>query len=303
MENKELTVIDIQSVAKSVVASGLFRAMRSEQSAFVLMLLSQAEGLHPIQAVRRYDIVDGKPAKKSDAMLADFMAAGGKVKWIACTDEECTAEFSAPGLSAPFSISWTIGMAKKAGLATKQNWTQYPRAMLRARVTSEGIRMAMPGVVAGIYTPEEVADFDDKPPAQPVRPVIDVTAESVPMDVAKAAESPAAEKAPVAEGEKDRLPSTAKQRIALIDRLKRAGIAEKKQALEWIRKHCGRDVASTAGLWADEAERLIADAGDMAAAVTRAELDASRASNPMPDWANESPPFEPREGREPGEDG
>jgi hypothetical protein len=35
--------------------------------------------------------------------------------------------------------------------------------MLRARVISEGIRTVFPGVAVGVYTPEEVADFDVKP--------------------------------------------------------------------------------------------------------------------------------------------
>jgi hypothetical protein len=67
--------------------------------------------------------------------------------------------------------------AKRAGVAGKQNWQRYPRQMLRARVVSEGVRAAMPGVVLGLYTPEEVQDFDARPaPAAPPAPVIDVEA-------------------------------------------------------------------------------------------------------------------------------
>jgi len=53
--------------------------------------------------------------------------------------------------------------AKAAGLTGKQTWKQYPRAMLRSRVISEGIRTVYPGVAVGIYTPEEVGDFDAAP--------------------------------------------------------------------------------------------------------------------------------------------
>jgi hypothetical protein len=65
--------------------------------------------------------------------------------------------------------------AKRAGLATKDVWKQYPRAMLRARVVSEGIRTIFPGVLGGLYTPEEVQDFDTKPPkvTPPVEKVIE----------------------------------------------------------------------------------------------------------------------------------
>ena len=60
-------------------------------------------------------------------------------------------------------IEWTMDRAKAAGLTGKQTWKQYPRQMLRARVISEGIRTVYPGVAVGVYTPEEVGDFDAAP--------------------------------------------------------------------------------------------------------------------------------------------
>lgn len=49
--------------------------------------------------------------------------------------------------------------AKSIGIANKDNWRNYPRAMLRARCISEGIRSVYPGCVVGTYTPDEVEDF------------------------------------------------------------------------------------------------------------------------------------------------
>lgn len=43
---------------------------------------------------------------------------------------------------------------------------KFPRAMLSARVVSEGCRAVYPAVVCGLYTPEEVQDFDDQPKAK-----------------------------------------------------------------------------------------------------------------------------------------
>jgi len=60
-----------------------------------------------------------------------------------------------------------MARAKSAGFAGKDNWRKFPRAMLRSRVVSEGIRTVFPGVVVGVYTPEEVADFDDRPTPKP----------------------------------------------------------------------------------------------------------------------------------------
>jgi hypothetical protein len=155
-------VDQIERMAISVAKSGLFGVKNPDQ-AMALMLIAQAEGLHPAIAARDYHIIQGRPALKADAMLARFQSAGGKVKWISMTDQRVAGEFShAQGGSV--EIEWTIEMAKRAGLTKNPTWNQYPRAMLRARCISEGIRTVFPGVVVGTYTPEEVQDMD--PPQQ-----------------------------------------------------------------------------------------------------------------------------------------
>ncbi len=161
---------DIQQAAIMVVKSGLFPAVKSEAAAMTLMMLCQAEDLHPIKALQRYDIIQGRVAMKTDAMLGEFQKRGGKVKWINHSDIECSAEFFSPGVIDSLVITWTFDQAKKAGLTGKDVWGKYPRQMLKARVISEGIRMTMPEIIAGIYTPEEVQDFDTQksPPKEKI---------------------------------------------------------------------------------------------------------------------------------------
>lgn len=158
-------VDQIERMAIAVSKSGLFGAKTPEQ-AMALMLIAQAEGLHPAIAARDYHIIQGRPALKADAMLARFQAAGGRVKWLEMTDVHCEGEFSHPAGGA-VTIEWTIDMAKRAGLTKNPTWTQYPRQMLRARCVSEGIRSVFPGVVVGTYTPEEVEDMPAAPPPPP----------------------------------------------------------------------------------------------------------------------------------------
>ena len=149
---------EIMQAAQVIAKSRLFGMQTPEQAA-ALMMLAQAEGLHPMIAARDYHIIKGRPSLKADAMLARFQAAGGHVKWLIYTAEEVRAEFTHPSAGTVI-ISWTMAQAKAAGLAGKDNWRMYPRAMLRARVISEGVRTVFPGVVVGVYTPEEVSDFD-----------------------------------------------------------------------------------------------------------------------------------------------
>jgi hypothetical protein len=159
------SVSDIKEMARAVAQSRLFGL--DESQAITLMLLAQAKGIHPIQAVERYHVIQGRPAMKADAMLADFFASGGTVDWGQHDHQKCEGTFTAPGVKSPVPIAWTIEDAKKADLLKNPMWAKYTRQMLRARVISEGIRMTMPGIIAGIYTPEEVADFepDDRRPA------------------------------------------------------------------------------------------------------------------------------------------
>jgi hypothetical protein len=156
-----ITVNDIQTMAVAVVKSQLF-GMKTVEQATALMLIAQAEGYHPALAARDYHIIQGRPTLKAETMMARFQQQGGKVDWKTLTDEEVTATFSHPsGGSA--TITWTFDQAKRAGLTGKDNWKNYPRAMLRARVVSEGIRTVFPGVVLGVYTPEEVQDIPPTP--------------------------------------------------------------------------------------------------------------------------------------------
>ena len=180
-------VDQIQTMANAVAKSGLFGVKTPEQ-AMALMLIAQAEGNHPAIAARDYHVIQGRPALKADAMLARFQQAGGKVNWDTYTDTEVKATFSHPS-GGSITLSWTIDQARKIGIAGKDNWKNYPRAMLRARVISEGIRTVYPGCVVGVYTPEEVQDFDTKPrvekdvtPVAPVDPMADLKSDIINVD-------------------------------------------------------------------------------------------------------------------------
>jgi RecT family len=150
---------EMDQMAGAIAASGLF-GMRDKNSVLALMAVAQAEGLHPATAARDFHIIQGRPALKADAMLARFQNAGGKVDWEVYTDEKVTGVFSHPN-GGSLAVTWTIEQANKIGLVKPgSGWQKFPRAMLRSRCISEGIRSVFPGSVTGFYSPEEVADFE-----------------------------------------------------------------------------------------------------------------------------------------------
>jgi hypothetical protein len=175
---------DLEKMAQVVVGSKLFGVETVEQ-AMTLMLLCQAENVHPMIALRDYHIVEGKPALKADAMLARFQAGGGKVEWEVYTDTKVSAYFSHPASPKPVLIEWSLESAakvqvynrKKGGweaMTNKHTWKSYPRQMLKARVISEGVRATNPGVAVGIYTVEETQDFTEPRTEKNITPSADV---------------------------------------------------------------------------------------------------------------------------------
>ena len=155
---------DIERAGNYIAKSGLFGVKTPEQ-AIALMLVAQAEGRNPFEAARDYHIIQGRPALKADSILARFQQAGGSVRWIELSDTKAVAEFSHPQ-GGKVTIDWDLDRAKRAGLLGKENWRNYPRQMLRARVISEGVRTIYPGVCVGTYTVEEVQDMAPEKPAE-----------------------------------------------------------------------------------------------------------------------------------------
>ena len=165
--NNLVPIGDIQTMAEVAAKSKMF-GFKSTEEAMAIMLLCQAENLHPAIAMRDFHVIQGRPALKADAMLARFQQAGGAVKWEVYTDEQVTGIFSHPQ-GGTLEVSWLLSKAKLIGIANKDNWKNYPRAMLRARCISEGIRAVYPGCVVGVYTPEETENFS--PPRQDQAPL------------------------------------------------------------------------------------------------------------------------------------
>lgn len=158
----ELTVQDLSNLSVAFAKSGLF-GYKNSSEAFALMAIAQANGLHPAKAAERYHIIQGRPAMKADAMLSAFQEAGGKVRWVKRTDTECVLHLEHPQ-GGELDVKWTMERASKAGLTGKSTWKQFPAQMLSARCVSEGVRALFPACLSGMYTPEEVQDFDAKAP-------------------------------------------------------------------------------------------------------------------------------------------
>lgn len=158
--NALIPLDQMQTMAAAVAKSNLFGAKTPEQ-ALTIMLIAQAEGRHPMSAAKDYDIINGKPAKKAEAMLRDFLASGGKVEWHKLTDDGAEATFSHPQ-GGTVRIDWNKARMEKAQISNAAMYSKYPRAMYRSRCVSEGVRTVCPSATGGLYVPEEVRAITEK---------------------------------------------------------------------------------------------------------------------------------------------
>lgn len=186
MSNELIPYNDIVQMANVMVESNMF-GFKTPAQAIAIMLIAQAEGMHPAIAARDYHVIEGKPSLKADAMLARFQKAGGVIKWTHYSDTKCAAIFSHPiQCPQPIVVEWDIERAKTAEvykLKTSKGftgmWVKYPRQMLKSRVISEGVRATLASATNSMYTPEEVIDMVEGNGAIP----IDCKVESVNLPI------------------------------------------------------------------------------------------------------------------------
>jgi hypothetical protein len=169
---QQYTLTELEKLAWSVANSGMF-GIKTQEQAMVLMAIAQAEGRPAALAARDYDIIQGRPAKKAEALLRDFLQAGGRVEWHTLSDELADATFSHES-GGSVRITWDLARASKAGLTAKDNWKKYPRQMLRSRCVAEGARTVCPIATSGMPITEELRD---EMPAEK-----DITPEPMPLE-------------------------------------------------------------------------------------------------------------------------
>ena len=146
--------------AEILVRSGLLPVeIKTAAAAVAVMLTGRELGLGPMQSLRSIYIVKGKPSLSAQLMAALILRDGHAYKIIESTNSRCEIAFVRRG-GQTYVHEFTVEDAKRAGLSQSQTWQAYTKAMLWSRCMSAGARAAMPDVLAGMYTPEELADPD-----------------------------------------------------------------------------------------------------------------------------------------------
>jgi hypothetical protein len=162
------TMNDMEQLGEALAKSGMFGVTNASQG-MVLAATCHCRGIDPLQFIQTYHIIEGRPAMRADAMLAKFQERGGSYKVIEMSAKRAAGRFVCRENDLEMELTMEQALAaewpkdNKGGI--KKNWRCTPDAMLWSRLVSKAVRLLDPGVCAGVYTPEEVADFDRTEPA------------------------------------------------------------------------------------------------------------------------------------------
>ena len=163
----------IEKLGKWIAMSKMFGCDSLDQGC-VIAADCFLTGMTLLEYQRRNKIVNGKPFKQYDAMLAEFHERGGKSKILKSTSEEASVEFSYDGKTQTVTLTWqelqkepipylgkeseiitAIEEGKPLKLKPKYATPRSRQTMLIARLVSASIRVICPEVNYGTYTEEE----------------------------------------------------------------------------------------------------------------------------------------------------
>lgn len=149
----------INQLGECIAKSGFAGCEKVEQGV-IIAFTCLAERITPLEFTRTYDIIQGRPTKKAAVMLAEFRERmGGDFDWIDDGEDgkKATLKLIHKGKEKK-PVSFTFEEATKKGLTGKSNWKIHLPEMLRARAITKALRMHVPEIAAGIYSPDEVGD-------------------------------------------------------------------------------------------------------------------------------------------------
>jgi 5'-3' exonuclease len=153
-------------LAEDLFKSRMFSAYGTPHGVLSTVLVGRELGLPAMAALRSIHNIDGRHTL-SAALMAALVLKSGMAEYfepISFSEKEATFETKRKGARNPVRVTHTIEMARAAWPKTEDKWLlsgwgKNPTDMLVARAQSRLARLVYPDLLAGLYTPEELADM------------------------------------------------------------------------------------------------------------------------------------------------
>jgi hypothetical protein len=218
-----MTFTEMLSMGDHLVRTGFLpKHVRNGAQAAAIMLAGRELGMTPMRSFRSLQMVEGKITESADSQLGRFKVAGGRARFNVLTEEQAELWLRHPNGDEHVE-RFTMEDADRAYLTrpsqngAPSNYKKHPKAMLRSRCITAGLKSLGWDGAVDVYDPEELdgvlegtpqfgAESAGEEMGHPSQPVAGSMSGPIATQAAGSAVDPEAE------------PATEKQR-ALLDRL------------------------------------------------------------------------------------
>jgi hypothetical protein len=125
-------------------------------------------GMQPMRAIRSLAMVKGKVVESADSQLARFKAAGGRSQFEVLDESKAVLHLVHPN-GDKHTETFSLEDAKRAGLSSNSNYSKFPKAMLRSRAITAGLKSIGWEGAVGAYDPDELRSDEFPEPTSAVR--------------------------------------------------------------------------------------------------------------------------------------
>jgi hypothetical protein len=156
-ESQQLTVLTNEQLQYISTTEFVPPGLRGNLPAILACVATgRALGIADMTALRSIHIIDGKATFSAELMVMLARQRGHSIQG-SVTEGAANVVGKRADNGDTMTVEWTLAMAERAGLLSKQNWRKYPEAMLWARAVSQLCRELFPDCFAGAtYTLEEL---------------------------------------------------------------------------------------------------------------------------------------------------
>lgn len=178
----------IFKLAEQIVPTGFLpEHIKTPGQAVAIILAGRELGIGPMLALRSIWMLRGKIELSADLQLSLFKRDGGQSKFLTLNEQEAKLWFKHPN-GDEHTESFTMQDAARAGL-TDYNWKKWPKAMLRSRVITAGLKSVGFEPTCGAYGNGEIGGPQTPPPHE-LEPSLTVTAPETPPAPSPTIETP-----------------------------------------------------------------------------------------------------------------
>jgi len=120
-----------------------------------IVLMGREMGMGTMAACRKLQVIKGTVTERADSQLARFKSAGGHAEFKELSESRAVLVLKHPN-GDTHTETFTLDDAKRAGLASNDNYHKHPKAMLRSRAITAGLKSVGWEGASGLYDPDEV---------------------------------------------------------------------------------------------------------------------------------------------------